>query len=75
MHDVLYVLMLYEHVMNLSHTPQHPKVEYTPKVKEDIRLVKIIDTCDMQLRDEIARPVKVQWQGRITREAIREREG
>ena len=70
MHDVLHILMLHEHVTNLSHTPQHSKVEYAPVEREEIRLVKIVDARDIHLRDEMARLVKVQWQGRTTREAM-----
>ena len=60
-HDVLHILMLSDHVTNLSHTLKHPEVEYTLELRKEIRLVKIMDERDMQLRDEMARPMKVQW--------------
>ena len=66
---MLYILILYEHVMNLSHNFQHPKVKYTLVGRKEIRLVKILDAWNMQLKDEMARPVNVKWQGRPTEEA------
>ena len=55
---MFYVLMLRENVKEPYHTLQHPEVEYTPAVREEIRLEKIMDTRDMQLRDEMAHPRK-----------------
>ena len=53
---MFYVLMLRENVKEPYHTPQHPEVEYTPAVREEIQLEKIMDARDMQLRDEMAHP-------------------
>ena len=47
---MFYVLMLRENVKEPYHTLQHPEVEYTPAVREEIRLEKIMDARDMQLR-------------------------
>ena len=54
--DVFHISMLRENVKEPYHTPQHPEVEYTPAVREEIRLEKIMDARDMQLRDEMAHP-------------------
>ena len=63
-HDLLHVLMLHEHITKLSHTLQYSKVEYTPVVREEIRLIKIMDIRDMQIMIEMARLMKDQWKGR-----------
>ena len=55
-HNMFYVLMLRENVKEPYHTLQHPEVKYTPAVREEIRLEKIMDARDMQLRDEMAHP-------------------
>ena len=52
--------MLYNHVTNPFHTFQHPKVEYTLELREEIWLVKIMDARDMQLRDKM---VGMDYQG------------
>ena len=61
MHHVSFVLMVSDHATNLSHTPQHPEVEYTPVAREEIRPVKFMDVQDIELRNEMACPIKVQW--------------
>ena len=48
--------MLRENVKEPYHTLQNPEVEYTPAVREEIQLEKIMDARDMQLRDEMAHP-------------------
>ena len=53
--------MLRENVKEPYHTFQHPEVEYTPAVREEIRLEKTMNARDIQLMDEMAHPVKVQW--------------
>ena len=73
-HDGLNILMLNDHVRNLSQTPQYSEFEYTPVVREEIRLVKIVDTRDIQLKDEMDSPMKVQWHRQITKEATKKRE-
>ena len=55
-HNVFYVLMLRENEKEPYYTLQHLEVEYTPAVREEIQLEKIMDARDMQLRDEMARP-------------------
>ena len=55
-HDVFHVSMLRENEKEPYYTLQHLEVEYTPAVREEIQLEKIMDARDMQLRDEMAHP-------------------
>ena len=73
-HDVFHVSMLYENVTEPYRALQHLKVEYAPTVSEEIQLEKIMNARDMQPMDEMARPMKVHWQGRSTEKAMWERE-
>ena len=57
---MFYVSMLRENEKEPYHTLQHLEVEYAPAVREEIQLEKAMDARDMQLRDEMARLVKVQ---------------
>ena len=54
--DVFHISMLRENLKEHYYTLQHLEVEYTPAVREEIQLEKIMDARDMQLRDEMARP-------------------
>ena len=54
-HDVFHVSMLRENLKEHYYTLRHLKLEYTPAVREEIQLEKIMDARDMQLRDEMAR--------------------
>ena len=73
-HDVFHVSMIRKYVHDPSHILQHPEVEYAPIVREEVRPVRILDARDKQLRNKTVLLVKVQWQGRSTREVTWERE-
>ena len=53
---MFYVSMHRENLKEHYYTLQHLEVEYTPAVRDEIQLEKIMDARDMQLRDEMARP-------------------
>ena len=66
--------MLRKYVADPAHILQHPEVDYTPDLREEMHPVKILDAREKQLRNKIVRLVKVQWKGRSTEEATWERE-
>ena len=68
-HDVFHVSMLCKYVYDPSHILQHPKVEYAPMDREEVRPVRILDARDKKLRNKTIHLVKVQWQGRSIEEA------
>ena len=45
-HNVFHVSMIRKYVADPVHILQHPEVEYTPNLREEIPLVKILDAKD-----------------------------
>ena len=52
--------MLRRYVHDPSHILQYSEVVYAPKIREEVRLVKVLDARDKQLRNKMVRLVKVQ---------------
>ena len=73
-HDVFHISMLRKYIADPTHILQHPEIEYTPDLRQEVRPVKILDTRVNELRNKTLRLVKVQWSGRLTQEATWERE-
>ena len=59
-HDVFHVSMLRKYVADPAHILQHPEVECTPDLREEVHPVKILDAREKQLRNKVIRLVKVQ---------------
>ena len=73
-HNVFHVSMLRKYIADSSHILQHPEVEFTPDLRQELKPIKILDTKEKKLRNRILRLVKVQWSGRTVEEATWERE-
>ena len=69
-HNVFHVSILFKYMYDPSYILQYPKVKYAPTMREEVRLVRILDARDKQLRNNKICLVKIQWQGRSTEEAM-----
>ena len=59
-HNIFHVSMLRKYIADSSHILQHPEIEFTPDLRQEVKPVKILDTKEKELRNTILRLVKVQ---------------